>query len=1011
MVAAKTAKTQKLSYTERVLGAFTQVQKEHRRQVVHLATLRAQIKKTAQARKDKLGPQWSNWVGKAVHKLEDEGILMPTEPAGSITLTKDGKKRSIAAARQSLAIPANATPTPTQQDLIWKHVITQQASNRGVKRPRRSSIRPRNQQESDEEDVPITARSRSNRPKRPRTSTRTSLGGKKTVTRMTKAELTAELHSLQQEYAQSLLRAESPLTDLDDEDAEETARLKAELLHKQQEIEAIRRELAEARAQPGATQSEHQPSSRPVTPEPTSNPAWSSPSGPVSSRPPTGVVRTQSGSLISGISKQPTPAPSSPGVDGDDDFCGSSAANENGVPYSLGISSIVTPASTPRRSDRTIAMDITGNNEEQYNVLLQRRGQESSVKFTSLEQTLNARVLELRILEDKFSQLQREHSQTNGVLLERDSRITDLQKQIESLESQAAERAHMVSTLNLEISTARSAKQDLDQKLAAREKEVDQVIAERDGSLSAHATEKSEMTAQISSLRETLHTNELAMADYAAQTKAAEAKIAGLNSELEVMTAGLETARLTSSSLQQERDSSKAEIARLADDLASINGRDGVQVSHITQLEQALETSEASRKALTDELTTTTAECSHLSDKLDEAQSSNESLLQQLTAATDEKSSLKSDIDRSQNQLKGLREELVALGISKNSDAVLIEGLQNQLLSTEANLEAAQTQISESARTLAARQAQLDGANQTTGAVQIELAAVRQELHQVASQYDAAQTTIAQVEGEKTALKSTAEDLVSKLASARDEAIETKTALITATSQLKEAKEGVAGLTHDLEVKDSEMNELRKTLSTAESTAGMFRNEVAARDRKIQELAVQLEGAQKNAEALEASISTTEEKLVLERVDHKANTVGLQELVTSTQAKVETLGAELDVARKSQLEATTQLKESQEQLSSVRGDLAAEQKRAGGLETDLTDATGKLQEAEEEITDLNKSKAEDASTIETLKDMFAKLRESQMRSLAELDNKVISAHSSPAPKRRSSRVPAQRRNI
>jgi hypothetical protein len=75
-----------------VLGALSQVQKEHKRHAVHLATLRAQgfffmisfslpfyhvvciVKKTAQARKDKLGPKWSSWVGKAVHKLVSFGV-------------------------------------------------------------------------------------------------------------------------------------------------------------------------------------------------------------------------------------------------------------------------------------------------------------------------------------------------------------------------------------------------------------------------------------------------------------------------------------------------------------------------------------------------------------------------------------------------------------------------------------------------------------------------------------------------------------------------------------------------------------------------------------------------------------------------------------------------------------------------------------------------------------------------------------------------------------------------
>lgn len=68
-----------------VLQAFSQARK-HRRHI-HLATLRAQghlsalshvltfnltnfiVKKNAESQRDKLGPQWSSWVSKAVHRL------------------------------------------------------------------------------------------------------------------------------------------------------------------------------------------------------------------------------------------------------------------------------------------------------------------------------------------------------------------------------------------------------------------------------------------------------------------------------------------------------------------------------------------------------------------------------------------------------------------------------------------------------------------------------------------------------------------------------------------------------------------------------------------------------------------------------------------------------------------------------------------------------------------------------------------------------------------------------
>ena len=69
------------------------------------------VKKDAQEKKDKLGPNWSHWVGRALTKMVrlpklsydsttdnpcawkgEEGILEPATPKGSVALTSKGKK-------------------------------------------------------------------------------------------------------------------------------------------------------------------------------------------------------------------------------------------------------------------------------------------------------------------------------------------------------------------------------------------------------------------------------------------------------------------------------------------------------------------------------------------------------------------------------------------------------------------------------------------------------------------------------------------------------------------------------------------------------------------------------------------------------------------------------------------------------------------------------------------------------------------------------------------------------
>ncbi|KAF8169824.1 hypothetical protein K438DRAFT_1854724 [Mycena galopus ATCC 62051] len=231
MVAAKTKKVIKYTYTERVLGSFSLIQREHKKHAIHLASLRAQILKTANARKDKLGPHWKNWVGKAVHRLEEDGILS-FEPAGTVALTSNGKK-AILAARRALALPAHDSLSSDQEDLLWKEVThpnSVQAIASPVKRTRHTRHTEHLSDEEDSEPEYV-----------PRKRTRTSVparAGKITdpAFKMTKAQLVAELAKVKRAQEADRLRAASPLTELEDDESEEVTRLKEILKHKNEEI-------------------------------------------------------------------------------------------------------------------------------------------------------------------------------------------------------------------------------------------------------------------------------------------------------------------------------------------------------------------------------------------------------------------------------------------------------------------------------------------------------------------------------------------------------------------------------------------------------------------------------------------------------------------------------------------------------------------------------------------------------------------------------------------------------
>ncbi|RXW20555.1 hypothetical protein EST38_g5301 [Candolleomyces aberdarensis] len=282
MTRSRTAKVHKTSYAERVLGAMTQIQKEHRKHAVHMATLRAQVRKNAAAKRDTLGPHWSQWVGKAVHKLTEDGVIQHTG-SQEVTFTPEGKN-----------LISSAKKGVSGEDDLWHRVST--SISRGTKR-RRSSTGPNREAPS------ISANKRLRSVSTIRTSTSQS-----------------PVRPSRKSIPTVAFRDISPLTDISESEGEqehyeeENARLKSQLRSKNIEIEELRNRVATLTQQQATTPS----ISRHATPEP----SFDSSHALAPIRPEVailkvgkGITRTQSGSIIPNISKQPTPAPSDSGDD------------------------------------------------------------------------------------------------------------------------------------------------------------------------------------------------------------------------------------------------------------------------------------------------------------------------------------------------------------------------------------------------------------------------------------------------------------------------------------------------------------------------------------------------------------------------------------------------------------------------------------------------------------------------------------------------------------------------
>ncbi|KAG2143089.1 hypothetical protein DEU56DRAFT_979515 [Suillus clintonianus] len=434
MVASKTKKSSKYTYAERVLSAFSQAQKEHRRHSVHLATLRAHVRKIAKDRKDRLGPQWASWVGKAVKKLEDQGVLHPVDSSGYVGMTPEGKK-VLSYARRKLLPTATGDASPAQEDAVWKNV-TEHFSPSVYKRHHAiSASRLKSvlgEEEVEEDSASVRGSPRAKRQRRAPSPVKPS---ERSLTKMTKAELQTKVRELQK----------AKLMD---------QQLKAQLADREEQLGAVQDELRMLKLSAEKAlatmheeelteldDQEFQHSMDEELPAPdfsifdVQTPRAGTPAGQGA-----GVTRTQSGSIIHDISMRPTPAPSSPDLERDRRY-----RDDENLFTDQHHEHLRTPESLPdRRASQT---------DEQQLALANT--------IDVMEKEIAKRTTEIQTLKDTVTRLQNEYDTLTGAVDNHKSRIIDLEGETE----------HLRAIIN----ELESGKRDLQQCLADRDHNVIQL--------------------------------------------------------------------------------------------------------------------------------------------------------------------------------------------------------------------------------------------------------------------------------------------------------------------------------------------------------------------------------------------------------------------------------------------------------------------------------------------------------------------------------------------------------
>ncbi|KAJ6557872.1 hypothetical protein B0H19DRAFT_1148833 [Mycena capillaripes] len=941
MVASKAKKVTKYTYAERVLGSFSLIQREHKKHAIHLASLRAHIQKTANARKDKLGPHWKNWVGKAVHRLEEDGILESSEPAGTVALTPNGKK-AILAARRTLALPAHDSLSSDQEDLLWKqvtHPVSVQVVTSAVKRTRHADS---SDEDSDDEPEYVPPKSRKR--------ARTSLAASKTnpAFKMTKAQLIEELAILKRAREADQLRAASPLTELEDDESEELMRLKEILKHKDKEMHALQYQLATRHfedAMPEASDLDMTMSS-PLRPHFDT------------------VIRTQSGSLIDHLSKQPTPAPTErdPSDHNDDDMF--DEPEPASVPPSSFTNHLATPEATPAKTLPKTQMN----------------------KTSFLEQSLQLRTTELQNLVRRLSEIESQHAQSLKSLSDKDSRISILQTNLASYECR--------------IPDLERAKVDLEASIAEKAAQVERLIRERDAATASLKHEKNEHERELSRLRTELSDSEHAVAAHVVEIQSATTRAASLECDIAKLRTELDSRNASSVALLGERTRLEAELSAERALAGTAHESNQALVKRIAELDRRIEEQDAVEVSLKEELARAEAESSTASENLRAAEGRNEDLAARLAEAINKLTAAQQGLDDARAAAEALKPQMTALDDALTKRISSHRELQERLTKTQreadtfrlkvgilettasnvrANLEAKKLEADQLARDLAER-------TDANSALVSSLKEKEQQLTDANISMEGLQTTL--------------DEVTSKLQLALHAEAQLQESRDRMNDQLAAADATRASLIAELAATANTVEETTTKLQEAEAKVATLWTEAAAKDREIEQLRVQLGESVGRVRELEQILDATAASYASDLAAKESTHISLETTLSSAREDVERLTLEVISVRKDRDEVQGRLEDDVKRITDA---LDAETLRGKLIDVERG-------ELEQELLELRASKDTDAATIEGLKDVFSQLKAAQMQSLAELDNKLELAQSTPTPRRRASKVPQSARS-
>jgi len=583
-----------------------------------------------------------------------------------------------------------------------------------------------------------------------------------------------------------------------------------------------------------------------------------------------------------------------------------------------------------------------------------------------------------------------------------------------------------ISNLQAEIEVSKQAQAESNAAIALKEARLAELELSNGGLQDALTLEKTRLAELEYAMREHLSSLGLgiekegcdmnfgqALRDAGEAHRSAGVEAAKAQVAIQELNAQLDAER-SASALQLEKHlGMEREIQALKDSCAASDRQSATQLATISQLERMVEEMKTLLQSYVDELQKASHSTADLLGKLQVTEADKALFSEELETTKCSHAETETALAEARGSISALGAQLAGSDELLGEVRVANAELRKQLARSQEEVDNWRSQVDSHKTSIESLRVELDSSTSMVKGVEAELAETAERARVLAGEVQAKAKIVEELTAEKV-------DALSNMTSLTARLQEANTAVATLEDEKNALSIDLARARAELQTKNSQRKELEEKLSVAETLHARL---LADRQSDILQLRSQLDEA--NAKA-RSDMEVAHARWKTATDDYDSAMAAMGNTLRTSQTEVDRLQSSVDSLVAAVNDAQSQLRESRVQYTQVQDSFETEKQRVRVMEEGLAKANKMVEEAEEEIALLKKSKEVDAATIGSLKSGFARLQKAQLSSLAELENEVllscfaylavwntdyllfpsgqvVSAQSSPVPRVRASR--------